>query len=505
MIQAMKRRTEKNYPGRRIASRLGTRDSPVVRPLSHPSGKVFTFADTLTPQLGPRVNDLHRIRVSYCTTCHGRLWQLAQTFFDNLDRLREDEEIVLLDYGSPDGLARFVDSSQRCRDAINRGQLTYVYTEAERHHCSRAKNLSHRMGRGDILVNLDADNSNAGMRAVIDEHFPGRIDDVVVHMDDGAAGAFGRICIPRYWFYTLGGYDESFAPSSYQDRDLLKRAAASGLRYFRAPSDSPPPIPNTIQEKVSHTGEENWHAMRATNREISDTNLREGRLVANAQGWSGAKVRINFGEELNLAPILPNLISVVLRGSRRLSQVNELLELYNQMLLVGEILVVNNHSRLPIEKSERIDSKVTVVNAGGSLRSLSRVAVAAQASYSAVLLTEDKIFLPEWTLTELHKGWWIDPSILHGVVSDGQTLAGSRRKPVAPCEIMPTRAVLTTAYDCFRSLCFASDRVPRKSRGNREDILLSYAVMSAAQRPNMAYWLPVEELSSRARAAYRSV
>lgn len=505
MMHTMKGPTGKKRPAGSGVSHPVEQDRPVQGSFSSAALHSFTYADILTPQRGPAIDDSEQVRVSYCTTCHGRLWQLAQTLFDNLDRLHDDEEIVLLDYGSPDGLARFVESSQRCRDAINRGRLSYVYTEAKRHHCSKAKNLAHRLGRGDILVNLDADNSIVGMRAVIDRHFLGRIDDVVVHMDDGEAGAFGRICIPRYWFYTLGGYDESFAPSSYQDRDLLKRAAASGLHYIWAPSDTPPPIPNTLQEKVSHTGEDNWHAMRTMNREISDRNLREGRLIANTQGWSEARVRVNFGEEMSLAPILPNLISVVLCGSKRLSQVNELLELYNQMLLVGEIMVVNNHVRFPIEKSERIDSKVTVVNACGSLGPLSRVAAAAQASYPAVLLTDDKIFLPESTVTELHKGWWIDPSILHGVVSDAEALPGSKKKAVAPCEFMPTRAVLTTVYDCFRSLCYAprlNDEFPRRSGRHREDLLLSYTVASAARRPNMAYRLQVEEMPRR-RAIHR--
>jgi hypothetical protein len=445
----------------------------------------------------------HNVRVSYCVTCHGRLWQLALTIFDNLDRLRDDEEIVLLDYGSPDGLARFVESSERCREAIRRGQLVYAYTEAGKHHCSKAKNLAHRLGRGDLLVNLDADNSNAGMRRVIDECFASGLDDVVLHMDDGTAGAFGRICIPRYWFYTLGGYDEAFFPSGYQDRDLLKRAAASGLRYIWSPTAAPTPIANTMREKVSHTGEDNWHTIRNANREMSERNLQEGRLIANAQGWGAAPVWINFGEPQDLPVALPNLISVVLLGSRSLSRVNQILELYNQMLLVGEILVVNNNASRPVEKIERTDSKVTVFNGSGALGLFSRFAVAAQASFPAVLLTDDKIFLPEETLAELHKGWWTDPSILHGVLNDSARAKGWRRKTTEPCEIMPTRAVLTTVLDCFRSLCYAprfnSEFSGKRSR-NRGDLLLSYVVANAARRPNMAYRLPVKELSSKRRS-----
>jgi len=457
-----------------------------------------TFADSLGPQHVSETNN-GRIRVSYCTTCHGRLWQLALTLFDNLDRLREDEEIVLLDYGSPDGLSRFVESSNRCRQAINRGQLTYVYTYAEKHHCSLAKNLAHRFGRGDLLVNVDADNNVEGMREVIDECFTGPIDDVILHMDDGAAGAFGRICIPRYWFYTLGGYDESFAPSAYQDRDLLKRASASGLRYTWSPASAPAPIQNTMLEKVFHTGEENWHAMRAANRAISEKNLKEGRLVANLQGWGAASVSINFAEEQTLPSATPNLISVVLRGSKRLTRVNELLDLYNEMMLVGEILVVNDNPTLSIERSERNDSKVSVINARGALGPLSRFAVGAQACFPAVLLTDDRIFLPQGTLTALHQGWWTDPSVLHGVLDGSPVARGSRRKAVVPNEVMPTRGVLTTVVDCFRTICYASrhnSEFPGKLGRDRGDRLLSYLVMGATRRPNIAYRLPVEEVRS---------
>jgi hypothetical protein len=464
----------------------------------HPlaSVRTTTVADRNSSQSSSAAGS-RKVRVSYCTTCHGRLWQLALTLFDNLDRLRDDEEIVLLDYGSPDGLSRFVESSERCQHAINRGQLIYAYTHADRHHCSLAKNLAHRLGRGDLLVNVDADNNIEGMREVIDEYFAGSIDEVILHMDDGTAGAFGRICIPRYWFYTLGGYDESFAPSAYQDRDLLKRASASGLRYIWSPAAAPVPIQNTMYEKVSHTGEDNWHEMRATNRAISEKNLLEGRLVANVRGWGAANLSINFGEEQTFPPVMPNLISVVLCGSKHLSRVNELLELYNEMMLVGEILVVNNNATSSFEKNDRNDSKVTVVNACGSLGPFSRYAVGAQASFPAVLLTDDRVFLPQATLAALHKGWWTDPSVLHGVLDDSEALGGARRKMVAPCDVMPTRGVLTTVLDCFRSVCYASRYSSEfAGRGGRDrvDRLLSDVVTSATRRPNMAYRLPVEEL-----------
>ena len=47
-------------------------------------------------------------RVSFCTTCKGRLWQLEQTLPNNLKILDDYSEIVLLDYQSPDGLKNYI-------------------------------------------------------------------------------------------------------------------------------------------------------------------------------------------------------------------------------------------------------------------------------------------------------------------------------------------------------------------------------------------------------------
>ena len=437
------------------------------------------------------------IKVSYCTTCHGRLWQLALTLFDNLDHLREDEEIVLLDYGSPDGLGRFVESSKRCQEAISQGKLVYAFVEAEHYHCPKAKNLAHRLGRGDLLVNLDADNSNRGVRQQIDQCFAKHGEDTILQMHEHSGG-FGLICFPKYWFYRLGGYDESFLPMGYQDIDLLWRAEAMGLCLASGRAGSPPPIRNTIDEKAIHTGYDDWWTMRNANRAMAERNWKEGRIVANPEGWGGAVVRVNFGIPQRLAPMPPYLISIVLAGSNRLARLNQLLERYNRIPVVGEILVVNTNANSPIETNEKPDSKVKVINVSDDLGIFSRFAVAAQTAFPAVLLTDDDVFLPEETLGTLHKGWSGNPSILHGVLNGhASQKRGVNGNAARPCKIVPLLGVLTTASDCFRSLCLApryNAELTGTQKKNGADILLSSVVAQASHRLNMAYRLPVEKL-----------
>ncbi len=406
------------------------------------------------------------VKISYCTTCHGRLWQVALTLFGNLRRLRDDEELILVDYGSRDNLGRFIASSPECQKAIEFGRLVYARTEAKHYHCPKAKNLAHRLGRGEILVNLDADNSNSGMRRAIDRCFAS--GDAVLQMDDGARGdplrgTFGRIAIPRYWFHRLGGYDESFAPIGHQDQDLIWRAKAMGLRHVRARTGGPSPIRNTMVEKASHTGKKSWHAMWRANEKASRRNLKEGRLVANPSGWGAAEVAINFNESQSLAPVSPHLISVVLLHRHpSVLLITSLLDRYAEMSVVGEILLVNQNRAFAIAP-DKAGSRVKAINTVEDQNPLARLAAGAIASFAAVLFTSDDVLLPEESLNELHQAWFADPSRLHAV--------GVTRK------LDLGVGALTTVRACVASLMYGARlcaELESAPPAGSEDILLSY-------------------------------
>ena len=449
-------------------------------------------------------------KVSYCTTCHGRLWQIALTLHGNLDRLCEDEELVLLDYGSPDGLARFVESSPRCRAAIDSGQLIYARTEAPRYHCPKAKNLAHRLARGRLLVNLDADNSNRGIRRAIDRCFVDPDEDIILQMDEGShddplRGTFGRICIPRYWFYRLGGYDESFQPIGHQDGDLLWRAKALGLRRVASRSGSPPPIRNTMVEKASHTGEQSWHAMWRANEQTSRRNLKEGRLVANLQGWGAADVQINFNEGRSLAPVTAQLVSLVILARRDAAAIESLLDQYDANPLVGEILLVNRNPDISIERIENGRAQVTIINTRGESRPFAGLAAASLASFPTVALTTDDAWLPPETLSALHKAWFANPSILHGLTrASGEVISSANDAATSavieasrPTDLALNRCLLTGVQNCVAALTYASrllSEVPEIGDGPTQETLLFFVSTRGSGKPNRAYHLPVLEL-----------
>lgn len=95
--------------------------------------------------------------ISFCSTCRNRLWQIRETLPRNLDAIREEHEIVLVDYGSTDGLSEWVWA--HFQGAIDRGSLVFFEVRNEvRWNLARAKNLAHRLATGHYLFNLDADN-----------------------------------------------------------------------------------------------------------------------------------------------------------------------------------------------------------------------------------------------------------------------------------------------------------------------------------------------------------
>ena len=167
------------------------------------------------------------IRLSFCTTCLKRLVQIQQTLPRNLQDnigLSQEIEFVVVDFGTP-GLYEWVYSHFEW--ALRIGYLRYIRTDALAYwHASIAKNTSHKIARGKILVNLDCDNYTGRNGA---EHvlrlFQKYGNDILFHQWSGVSkdGTYGRIAYHRTTFFRLGGYDESFLPMGYQDHDIIRR------------------------------------------------------------------------------------------------------------------------------------------------------------------------------------------------------------------------------------------------------------------------------------------
>lgn len=226
--------------------------------------------------------------LSFCITCKNRFHQIEQTLKQNLDdnHMHGDFiEFVLVDFGSTDGLREWVLSN--FKNELDTGFLRYYYTEEMTYwNASVAKNTAHLLAKNDILVNLDCDNYTGyeGGQFVIERFVNNRMD-IVLHQYGGNRydGSYGRISVLKKHFYTIGGYDESFEPMGYQDKDLFMRLEAAGLLYFLA-SDIRynQAIANNKEESLINTGSsKKFREMLNHNQEKSEQNIKNGKLIAN--------------------------------------------------------------------------------------------------------------------------------------------------------------------------------------------------------------------------------
>ncbi len=235
------------------------------------------------------INDYKIPKVSFCITCKNRFHQIKQTLHQNLEdnrRLQEFVEFVLVDFGSTDGLRKWI--SDKFKGEIQSGYLKYFYTEEMPYwHASIAKNTAHTLAKNDILVNLDCDNYTGidGAWFVILQ-FIKNGESVFLHQcsNDGFDGSFGRISVKRDAFIKIGGYDESFEPSGYQDLDLINRLMARGYKRIEVKNpEYNKAIRNTKEEGIllTRSSFKTWHEMDKHNAIISQNNILAGRLIAN--------------------------------------------------------------------------------------------------------------------------------------------------------------------------------------------------------------------------------
>lgn len=101
--------------------------------------------------------------ISYCTTCHGVLWQLKQTLDHNLAFTQAGSvELCVLAYNDNETYQYL---RKHYAEYIADGRLRVLdwrdekaFADGSTWSCGYVKHLAHLMGRGKVLFNLDADN-----------------------------------------------------------------------------------------------------------------------------------------------------------------------------------------------------------------------------------------------------------------------------------------------------------------------------------------------------------
>lgn len=237
--------------------------------------------------------NFRHFKVGYCTTAYNRIESIEKTLPINLRRKKNDEQLVIVDYNSTDGLYDYI--KENFHDFVRSGDIKYIFLKTlPYYNCPIAKNIAHYYCDAEYLVNLDSDNTLNGMRSAIDDVSAKYIDNFILHMavlekpmsthmqcqKKGYAGTFGRICMHKNDFIKLAGYKETFLPMAYQDTDLISRARALGFNYINKPVKSKP-IENPKFITFSSDSElYSWSDCRDINEAISNHSLDRNQLVA---------------------------------------------------------------------------------------------------------------------------------------------------------------------------------------------------------------------------------
>lgn len=176
-------------------------------------------------------------RISFCTTCRGRVQHLRETLPQNLaDNADYDNAVfIVLGYGDRDGLDEFMRSPEIMKHIQSGRVVYYKNPDPEVFEMAKAKNMAHRCGMregGEILVNLDADNfTTTGFASYISENFKTDHDFFMwSKMIKGVLprGINGRIVVSSNAFLLAGGYDEQFKTWANDDRDFNMRLRRLG-------------------------------------------------------------------------------------------------------------------------------------------------------------------------------------------------------------------------------------------------------------------------------------
>lgn len=247
------------------------------------------------------------MKISFCTTCMGRLDHLQQTLPWNLMSHQDnDVEFVVLNYNSQDNLDHWMKHSMSLH--IETGILNYyTTTEPECFRPAHAKNIAHKVAQGDILVNLDADNF------LIDTYvrwlrnmFTEREDIIVVSPSfdrQGIAGACGKIAAKKEHFYSVNGYDESMDQgwgaddTNFQFRcrmhNRLVMKECKKIHCMVLDHSSDRRVENFKMKNIEESSALSWKRLH----EIAE---REEYIANQDQHWGKATLLKNFSEKISI-------------------------------------------------------------------------------------------------------------------------------------------------------------------------------------------------------------
>jgi len=141
------------------------------------------------------------------------------------------DELVIVDYGSTDGLTDWLPTQTIFRNV----KLVTYNGNTEHFHLTKAKNIAHVYATNKILCNLDVDN---WIRNGFSAWLLKNITEISVARGGlMSRGARGRVAMFASTFHSIGGYNEEFLDWGYDVTDLMKRAELAKLDSSIIPNE----------------------------------------------------------------------------------------------------------------------------------------------------------------------------------------------------------------------------------------------------------------------------
>ncbi len=162
-------------------------------------------------------------RISIIIPCKGRLNHLRQTLPYWLQQQFRPHEILVVDYGCPDG----------CGDWV---QLHYPEVRVVRadpvsgFNVCRCRNLGAAHASGDYLAFADADFIAPPdyLQRMAEQIRAGKDLICIAHYDSGQMGLDGTCTVATRLYRQVHGYDESHPTYGFDDTDFYRRCEAAG-------------------------------------------------------------------------------------------------------------------------------------------------------------------------------------------------------------------------------------------------------------------------------------
>jgi hypothetical protein len=177
--------------------------------------------NTINAQQGTQCPVNPPLRLTICTNVMNRLAHLKETYIQNLQVCQHltNVDFVLLNFNCQQDTHQWANS--HLKPQIKSGQLNYFYEDTAKYfNMSKAKNLSHRLAQGELLMNLDADNF-LDINAINQILAAFSTDNKKIAC--GKKNMCGLLIVKKSDFYKVNGYDETMTGWGYEERDLFTR------------------------------------------------------------------------------------------------------------------------------------------------------------------------------------------------------------------------------------------------------------------------------------------